>query len=602
MESIMAESIEQIANVAQDIIDKVNASDPEIRKIMKEVHSFIQKRRVLCYGGTAINNILPKKEQFYDFTVDIPDYDFFSEDPTRDSKDLANILANKGIQNVQVRPGVHLTTFKVFANFTGVADISFLDKHIFERLWKESIVKDDIHYVPPNFLRMSMYLELSRPRGDVSRWKKVYTRLSKLNAEYPLECNKLDIDFTEKTIDDDIRSKIEDTLKNPNVVLLGFNAFNIHGKKRQWALPIDILVLKEEVEKTVGGLQDMFNKSKVYEYPEYAELLPPHYEIVDSNEKLLVRAFETDACHSYHDTNTDIKLASIPTLLNFLFALLYSDRHFLQATTHNRLVCACQILVEMANDSKKRRFKLLTPIQCIGDQRDLRDMREERAELYEKLKSDRNSEEFLRNFFTYTPKVKRKFLGGNLSRMFPAKRGVDYTKLKMTAEGRYSITKPWDSDQIIKKMEETLGPLKNKTIADLTGNVGGDTIRFAMNFKHVDSYELDKENYEALENNVQVYDLKNVSLHHGDSTKLFTKHVDVVYLDAPWGGPDYKEKTNMDLFIGTERIDEYVEKIFENNRPSAVFLKVPNNYNFERINGTVMEVGKFKLICIKRNV
>jgi predicted RNA methylase len=167
----------------------------------------------------------------------------------------------------------------------------------------------------------------------------------------------------------------------------------------------------------------------------------------------------------------------------------------------------------------------------------------------------------------------------------------------MTAEGQYSITKPWDSDHIIKVMQDTVGDLKTKTIADLTGNVGGDTIRFGMNFKHVDSYELDKENYDALQNNVGLYDLKNVTIHHGDSTKLFDNNADVVYIDAPWGGPEYKEKTNMDLYLGTERIDELVK-----NFKGAVFLKVPNNYNFERFKDShVTSIGKFKLISVKRN-
>jgi len=590
MNNIM-ETVEKLASVAQNIIDKDAANDPEIRKIMKHVQSFIQRRRVLCYGGTAINNILPKKEQFYDFTVDIPDYDFFSENPTDDAKELADILARNGIGSVQVRPGVHSGTFKVFANFTGVADISFLDKPVFLRLWKESIVRDDIHYVPPNFLRMSMYLELSRPRGDVSRWKKVYTRLTKLNNEYPIECKKED---SQTLIDSSMRTKIEGALKHPSIVLLGFTAFKLHEKKSQWTLPVDILVLKEEIRDVVANMQDMFEGSKVYEYPEYAELLPPHFEIVVKG-KLLIRAFETNACHSYHDTSSGIKLASIPTLLNFLFAMIYSDKHFMQGN-EQRLICACQVLIEMANESKRRRFKLLTPIDCIGDQKDLRDMRKERSELYEKLKSDKESRAFLKNFFTYEPKFKRKFTGGNLSKMFPRKRGLDYTKLRMTAEGQYSITKPWDSERIIKAMQDNIGKLDDKTIADLTGNVGGDTIRFAMHFKHVDSYEINDDNFAALQNNVGLYELNNVTLHHGDSTKLFNKDVDVVYLDAPWGGPDYKEKTKLDLYLGSERVDEFISKL-----NADVFMKVPNNYNFDRVPGKIIDIGKFKLIFIKRN-
>jgi len=53
-------------------------------------------------------------------------------------------------------------------------------------LQKDALKIAGITYAPPNFLRMGMYLELSRPDGDVSRWEKVYKRLILLNKHYPL--------------------------------------------------------------------------------------------------------------------------------------------------------------------------------------------------------------------------------------------------------------------------------------------------------------------------------------------------------------------------------------------------------------------------------
>ena len=41
---------------------------------------------------------------------------------------------------------------------------------------------------------MAMYLELSRPKGDVSRWEKVLKRLTLLNKNFPMKnprCNHL---------------------------------------------------------------------------------------------------------------------------------------------------------------------------------------------------------------------------------------------------------------------------------------------------------------------------------------------------------------------------------------------------------------------------
>ena len=401
------DAIDKAASEAQQIIDKEAAGDPAIRKVMRLVHDFIQHNRVMCYGGTAINNIIPEKDRFYDFSVDIPDYDFFSENPQKHSVELADKLVHAGIKNVEVKPGIHLGTFKVFADYTGVADISHLDKPIFEKLWKESIVKEHIHYVPPNFLRMSIYLELSRPRGFVERWKKVYSRLLLLNKEYPVECSREE-EFHARKVDSELKISIEDFLIKEHVILLGFNASTLQDKeKHEWLLPLDLLATPdsaEHVANTIAGMFREHGKVKTREYEEYAELLPAHHDVVDNSNKLMVRVYETNACHSYHEMSNGLHIASIPTLLNFFFAMIYADKHFMESTSRQRIVCSAQKLVELANENSKRRFKLLTPITCLGKQKDLLDMKREKSELYSKLSKHRQSAEFLKFFFSYTPK------------------------------------------------------------------------------------------------------------------------------------------------------------------------------------------------------
>jgi hypothetical protein len=189
--------------------------------------------------------------------------------------------------------------------------------------------------------------------------------------------------------------------------------------------------------------------------------------------------------------------------------------------------------------------------------------------------------------------------------LFPKKRGVEYDKLQMTEEGEYSITKRRDGEKLIQFMKEKVKNLKAKTITDMTGNVGGDTILFGMHFKHVDSYELKKENFKVLENNVGVFGLKNVEVYHGDSLKAIPDIMsDVVYIDAPWGGPEYKEKKVLDLFLGTKRIDELVPVLLEDSK--YVFLKVPGNYNFERLDILGYKFEKLKIrgfyvVCLFAN-
>jgi hypothetical protein len=162
---------------------------------------------------------------------------------------------------------------------------------------------------------------------------------------------------------------------------------------------------------------------------------------------------------------------------------------------------------------------------------------------------------------------------------------VDDNKLKTTEEGLYSVTRRKDAERIISLMKHVVGDLTVKTITDATGCIGGDTIHFAENYRFVHSIELSKDNFEALYNNVELYKFTNIALHNGDATTLFNWRSDVLYIDPPWGGPQYKESKNLDLYMSNKRLDEWLEQILlRKNRPDYIFLKLPYNYNFKRLN------------------
>jgi len=404
----MEESIEKIAKIAQEAIDKENADNPIIRNAINIVEDFLKTHKVMCYGGTAINNILPEKERFYNEDVDIPDYDFFSETPQIHAAKLADQLVSAGFRSVEVKPGVHLGTFKVFSDYIGVADISHLDKPIFEKLWKESIERENIHYVPP---------------------KKVYSRLMLLNKHYSVECPAIDEKMNTIYLTSEIKDDIEKYLIKENIVLLGFNASILQQKPTdKWMLPLDVLVTPDKREETTKRFLDIFEpklgfKLKVKNIPRYGELIPPHTDIDDPKSgNTVIRIYETEACHSYHKAPSGLMIASIPTLLQFFFAILYAPEHFLEEQPEQRFLCTAQRLVEMANDNLPRRYKLLTPITCLGKQKSLVDMRVEKSKMYEELSKNKSSPEFLEYFFTYVPtsmdKTRRRKVREQLSKTF----------------------------------------------------------------------------------------------------------------------------------------------------------------------------------------
>ena len=124
-----------ILRTAVDNADKLNKTsiinDPLVKQIITIVEDFLIKTKCICYGGTAINNILPKSAQFYDKTLELPDYDFFSDKALEHAKMLADIYYKKGYTSVEAKSGVHHGTYKVFVNYIPVADITQLDKNLF---------------------------------------------------------------------------------------------------------------------------------------------------------------------------------------------------------------------------------------------------------------------------------------------------------------------------------------------------------------------------------------------------------------------------------------------------------------------------------------
>jgi hypothetical protein len=61
----------------ESILGEKIANSEDVKAIIKILEKFLVSKKCICYGGTAINNILPKYAQFYNRDVEIPDYDFF---------------------------------------------------------------------------------------------------------------------------------------------------------------------------------------------------------------------------------------------------------------------------------------------------------------------------------------------------------------------------------------------------------------------------------------------------------------------------------------------------------------------------------------------
>ena len=190
---------------------------------------------------------------------------------------------------------------------------------------------------------------------------------------------------------------------------------------------------------------------------------------------------------------------------------------------------------------------------------------------------------------------------------------IDSGKLRMTNVSVYSTT-PWKEANFIsrtivnffKDSNTPQAPSTNKTlniinlsqkpknlkgcpplpivITDATANIGGNTISFYLNgLTSVNAVEMDELTCEILKHNLSVYQLPTQNVHCCDYLSIYKQFVqDVVFLDPPWGGPDYKKATLLDLYLGENpsvNIIDICAQLFEENKVKMIVLKLPINYN-----------------------
>jgi hypothetical protein len=407
---------------AEEKMGKRVVNSEDIKKIIHIVENFIKRKNLICYGGTAINNILPSDDQFYNKEAEVPDYDFFTINALDDAKELADIYHNEGFTDVEAKSGVHKGTYKVFVNYIPVADITDIAKPIFNSMKKDAIRVNGILYAPPNFLRMSMFLELSRPAGDISRWEKVLKRLTLLNKNYPLtsiNCDKVQYqrEMENKDKQDEIYENVRSTFVNQGVVFFGGYAISLYSqympqKMRSRLEKIaDFDVLSNDPEMTAQIVKERLKdigvtNAKFIKRDPVGEIVPMHYEIRIGSDTIAF-IYKPIACHSYNVLSIKgqkIKVATIDTMLSFYLAFLYADKPYYNAFLE-RILCISKFLYDVQQRNRLQQKGLLRrfSINCYGHQETLEENRAHKAEKYKELKLKGDKKEFQEWFLNYKP-------------------------------------------------------------------------------------------------------------------------------------------------------------------------------------------------------
>ena len=220
------------------------------------------------------------------------------------------------------------------------------------------------------------------------------------------------------------------------------------------------------------------------------------------------------------------------------------------------------------------------------------------------------------------------YINNKVARIFPLMKNFNnFGKIKIDDDSFSYITIREIADLISKiisyhLLEYNLNPQKI-IIADYTSGVGGNVLSFAKYFKFIYAIEKSDIRSEYLKNNINVYGYKNIIVINKcaiefNNNDLIKINPNVIFIDPPWGGNDYKNNENLLLNLGEFKIEEliinickkysdYYEELIKekpkeknnNYNTKIIVLKLPKNYNIEYLYNYIKLHNNFNNYVIK---
>ena len=329
--------------------------DTESRRIVEVMETFLRAKGRMIYGGAAINAYMSPKNKFYDPRLHLPDYDFLTPDPLQDCTDLIAEFQKAGFEDVEAKLGIHEGTYKVFVNYRPAADITYMPTDLYEHLLADTRVIEGLRYAGVDYLRMNMYLELSRPAGNLQRWPKIYERLLLLNKEHPLKAGRC----SKKT-----RKRGQ---SNPLTSIgIKAGAVFLSGALHLGLTDSQIVILISEKPEQIAEESGL----TVKRFDAQGELLPARTELYEAG-KLVGVVFKSTGCDAYIMKGS-MKLGSIDLMIQMYYAMYFTNISYLSG----RLLCIIAALIKLEAERRKRAAthpserKRINPFPktCVGHQ------------------------------------------------------------------------------------------------------------------------------------------------------------------------------------------------------------------------------------------
>jgi hypothetical protein len=315
-----------INNNIKDIIDKSSLlykmnNEPnldEIKKIFDVILNFIIKKKKIVYGGYAQNLLIKDKNpqdvfykeynNIYMYCTDIADLELYSSTPLEDVIELCDELYKHNFKYIESKEGIHAETYKIFVNFIGYCDISYISENIYNNI--PTITINNIRCAHPNFMMIDSFRVFNDPMTSYWRLEKSFIRYNKMIKYYPFELiNKdLSLDKYKFDINNNILNYIKKKIIHKSkLIVIGFYAYNYYAKKSDKNyifndFPYYELItdnLKKDGIIILKLLKKLNNNVQIKQYYELYEYIDNKIEYYINNKLILILYGNSNKCIVY---------------------------------------------------------------------------------------------------------------------------------------------------------------------------------------------------------------------------------------------------------------------------------------------------------------
>jgi predicted RNA methylase len=161
-----------------------------------------------------------------------------------------------------------------------------------------------------------------------------------------------------------------------------------------------------------------------------------------------------------------------------------------------------------------------------------------------------------------------------------------YSDLYTTEHALFEYPKP---HQLIQELTFLIENLRErpKITFDLFCGSGIDLLGLASISDNITGVDVEEHSVAlARINSKRFAEISNITIICDNALEVIEKIEvipNLIYLDFPWGGIDYKKIRDIPLYVGEKELAEFCDELMIKYPTSRLFVKFPKNYQFYRV-------------------